>query len=163
MGQLSISESTIREPRGEIRGRVIVPGDETYDQVRVFWNAMMDRRSAVIVKALSARDITTAVNFARVQGLPVKIRGGGHGVAGSAVCDGGLMLDLSLMKGIRVYPHRNRVRAEPGVAWGEFDRETQTFGLATTGGLYLSRESQASRSAGELGGFCGNMGMCWAV
>ncbi len=96
----------------------------------------------------------TAVNFARGHGLPVSVRGGGHGIAGSAVCDDGLMLDLSLMRGIRVYPNRNRVRAEPGVTWGEFDRETQTFGLATTGGLV---------STTGIAGFTLGGGIGWLV
>jgi FAD/FMN-containing dehydrogenase len=154
IGPASISESTIRELRGEIRGRVIVPGDETYDQVRAVWNAMIDRRPAVIVRALGARDVMTSVNFARGQGLAVSVRGGGHGVAGNAVCDDGLMLDLSLMKGVRVYPNRDRVRAEPGLTWGEFDRETQTFGLATTGGLV---------STTGIAGFTLGGGIGWLV
>lgn len=149
-----ISESAIRELRGDIRGKVVSAGDETYDQVRKVWNGMIDRRPAVIVRALSARDVMTAVNFARGQGLPVSIRGGGHNVAGNAVCNGGLMLDLSLMKGIRVYPNRNRVRAEPGVTWGEFDRETQTFGLATTGGIV---------STTGIAGFTLGGGIGWLV
>jgi FAD/FMN-containing dehydrogenase len=137
-----------------MRGKVIVPGDETYDQVRVVWNAMIDRRPALIVRALSARDIMAAVNFAREQGLPVSVRGGGHSVAGYAVGEDGLMLDLSLMKGVRVYPNRNRVRAEPGLTWGEFDRETQTFGLATTGGLV---------STTGIAGFTLGGGIGWLV
>ena len=120
---------------------------------------MMDRRSAVIVKALSARDIMTAVNFAACAGVAGLDRGGGHGVAESAVCDGGLMLDLSLMKGRRVYPHSKRgPRAEPGVAWGEFDRDANVW-FGHDRGIYPITETQASRSAGELGGFCGKMGI----
>jgi FAD binding domain len=76
------------------------------------------------------------VQFARAQNLLVSVRGGGHGVAGSAICDGGLVIDLSSMRGMRVDPVAQTVRAEPGLTWGEFDRETQAFGLATTGGLF---------------------------
>src|SRR5208283_4084777 len=95
-----------------------------------------------------------SVNFARAQGLPVSVRGGGHNIAGNAVCDGGTMIDLSLMKGIRVYPGRNRVRAEPGLTWGEFDHETQAFGLGTTGGLV---------STTGIAGFTLGGGIGWLV
>ena len=146
-----ISESAIHDLRRDIRGSVMGPGDETYDQVRRVWNGMIDRRPAVIVRALGARDVMTAGNFARGHGLAVSVRVGGHGIAGNAVCDDGLMLDLSLMRGIRVYPNRNRVRAEPGVTWGEFDRETQTFGLATTGGLVSTTGISGFTLGGGIG------------
>jgi FAD/FMN-containing dehydrogenase len=146
-----IAESEIHDLRRDIRGSVISPGDETYDQVRRVWNGMIDRRPAVIVRALGARDVMTAVNFARGHGIPVSVRGGGHNIAGNAACDNGLMLDLSLMRGIRVYPNRNRVRAEPGVTWGEFDRETQTFGLATTGGLVSTTGISGFTLGGGIG------------
>ena len=149
-----VPETAVRALRVDIRGQVIAPGEETYDQTRRVWNAMIDRRPAVIVRAMGARDVMTAINFARVQDLPVSVRGGGHNVAGNATCDNGLMLDLSLMKGIRVYPNRNRVRAEPGLTWGEFDRETQTFGLATTGGLV---------STTGIAGFTIGGGIGWLV
>ncbi len=118
-----------------VRGQVVLPGDGEYDQLRKVWNGMIDRRPTAILRALSATDVINGIKFAKRQGLPVSVRGGGHNVAGNAVCDGGLMMDLSLMKSVRVYPKRIRIRAEPGVTWGEFDHETQAFGLATTGGL----------------------------
>jgi FAD/FMN-containing dehydrogenase len=95
---------------------------------------MVDRRPALIVRCAGATDVISAVNFARTNNVPVSVRGGGHNVAGSAVCDDGIMLDLSRMKSTRVDPASRTARAEPGVLWGEFDRETQAFGLATTGG-----------------------------
>ncbi|MGA2664624.1 MAG: FAD-binding oxidoreductase [Nitrososphaerales archaeon] len=142
------------ELRGSVRGQVAVPGDGDYDSLRRVWNGMIDRRPAVILRALSPTDVIRGVLFAKSSGLPVSIRGGGHGVAGNAVGDGGLMLDLSLMKGIRVYPKRIRVRAEPGVIWGEFDNETQAFGLAATGGLV---------STTGIAGFTLGGGIGWLV
>jgi FAD/FMN-containing dehydrogenase len=96
---------------------------------------MIDRSPALIVRCAGAADVINAVNFARDHNLLLAVRGGGHSAAGSGVCDRGLMIDLSGMKGIRVDPARQTVRAEPGLTWGEFDGETQAFGLATTGGV----------------------------
>jgi FAD/FMN-containing dehydrogenase len=96
---------------------------------------MIDRSPAAIVRCAGAADVISAVNFARDHKLVLAVRGGGHSAAGSSVCDRGLTIDLSLMKAIRVDPARQTVRAEPGVTQGELDRETQAFGLATTGGV----------------------------
>ncbi len=96
---------------------------------------MIDRRPALIVRCSGSSDVISCVNFARKEGLALAIRGGGHNVAGSAVCDDGLVIDLSAMKGIVVDPKARTARCQPGVLWGELDRETQTFGLATTGGI----------------------------
>lgn len=121
--------------RERFRGQVLGPGDEGYDRAREVWNAMIDRRPALIARCVGAADVIAAVNFARENGLLVSVRGGGHGVAGKAVCDDGLMIDLSPMKSIRVDSQSKTARADPGVLWGEFDRETKAFGLATPGGL----------------------------
>ncbi len=118
-----------------LRGELIRPEDEGYHDARRVWNAMIDRRPALIARCAGAADVISAVNLAREREMLVSIRGGGHNVAGNAVCDDGLMIDLSPMKGIRVDPAAMTARAEPGVVWAEFDRETQAFGLATTGGL----------------------------
>jgi FAD/FMN-containing dehydrogenase len=118
-----------------VRGAVLRAGDDGFDAARRIWNGMIDRRPSLIVRCASAADVVAAVNFARDQNLSLAVRGGGHSAAGSSVCDGGLMLDLSLMKGIRVDPARRTARAEAGLTWAEFDRETQAFGLATTGGV----------------------------
>jgi len=120
--------------RKTVRGRVVLPGDEGYDEARTVWNAMVDRHPALIVRAAGVADVVASVDFARENGLVFSIRGGGHNVTGSAVADGGLMLDLSGMKGIRVDPERQTARAEPGCVWAELDHETQAFGLAVTGG-----------------------------
>ncbi|CAN5686877.1 FAD-binding oxidoreductase [soil metagenome] len=120
--------------RSSMRGSVLLPDDPGYDSARAIWNAMIDRRPAVIARCVSTADVIAAVNFAREHNLPVSIRGGGHNVSGRAVGDGALMIDLSPMKGIRVDPDAMTAQAEAGVLWGEYDRETQAFGLATPGG-----------------------------
>lgn len=117
-----------------MRGPVLQPGDLAYDEARTLWNAIVDRYPALIARCTGTADVIAAVKFAREHNLLVSVRGGGHSVSGKAVCDGGLMIDLSAMKSIRVDPVGLTARAEPGVLWQEFDRETQAFGLATPGG-----------------------------
>lgn len=114
---------------------VLLPEDPFYDEARMIWNGAIDKRPAAIIRCAGVRDVIEALQFARDRGLVVAVRGGGHNVAGTAICDGGVVIDLSPMKGIRVDPVRRIARAEPGVLWGELDRETQAFGLATTGGI----------------------------
>jgi FAD/FMN-containing dehydrogenase len=121
--------------REVIGGAVIRPGDRAYDDARKVWNGAIDRSPATIVRCTGVSDVVAAVRFARERDLLVSVRGGGHGVGGHAVCDHGLVIDLSPMKVIAVDPLRRTARAEAGVLWGEFDRETQAFGLATTGGV----------------------------
>ncbi len=129
-----LQESAIHDFETSLQGALRRPGEAGYDDARQIWNGMIDRRPALIACCHGIADVINSVNFARTHELLVAVRGGGHNVAGSAVCDGGLMIDLSGMKSIRVDPERRTARAEPGVTWAEFDRETQTFGLATTGG-----------------------------
>jgi FAD/FMN-containing dehydrogenase len=112
----------------------IAPDDPGYDEARRVWNAMIDKRPGLIARPRSADDVVAAVDHARERGLPVAVRCGGHSVAGKGVCDHGLLVDLSLMKGVRVDPVRRTARANGGVLWGEFDKETQAHGLATPGG-----------------------------
>jgi FAD/FMN-containing dehydrogenase len=111
------------------------PTDPGYEEARRIWNGAIDRRPACIARCTGAADVIAAVRLARERDLEVAVRSGGHGVAGHAVCDGGLVIDLSPMKGIRVDPAARTARAEAGVLWGELDRETQLFGLATVGGI----------------------------
>lgn len=129
-----VDETGLKELQARLRGTLLRPGDGGYDAARRVWNAMIDKRPAVIARCVEAADVVQCVRFAREHNLLVSIRGGGHNVAGSAVCDGGLMIDLSPMKRVLVDPSARTARADPGVLWGEFDRETQTHGLATTGG-----------------------------
>lgn len=130
-----ISESVIQKFRESVRGQTLCPGEGDYDQARTLPNAMIDRRPAVIVRCSGAADVIACVRFAREHDVIVAVRGGGHSIPGNSVCEGGLVVDLSSMKGIRVDPAGRTVRAETGLKLGEFDRETQAFGLATTQGV----------------------------
>jgi FAD/FMN-containing dehydrogenase len=127
-----IPESAMQKFRESLRGQSLCPGEPGYDAARAIPNAMIDRRPAIIARCIGAADVIVCVRFAREHDVLVSVRGGGHSVAGKSVCDGGLMIDMSGMKGIRVDPARRTVRAETGLTLGEFDRETQAFGLATT-------------------------------
>lgn len=130
-----LTEPTLEAFRTSLRGPLVCPGDASYDAARKIYNGMIDRHPALIARCAAVADVITAVNFARTHDLVMAVRGGGHSAAGSSTCDGGLVVDLSPMKGIRVDPVRRIARAQGGVTWGEFDHETQAFGLATTGGI----------------------------
>jgi FAD/FMN-containing dehydrogenase len=133
---MAIATTSILDPlRDAVRGPVIAPGDDGYDAARTIWNGAIDRRPACVVRCTGVADVVAAVRFARAHDLRVAVRSGGHGVGGHAICDDGLVIDLSPMKGIRVDPAARTARAEAGVLWGEFDRETQLHGLATVGGI----------------------------
>jgi FAD/FMN-containing dehydrogenase len=147
-----LNDTTIDAFRAEFRGELIRPGDETYDTARRVFNAMIDRRPALIARPTGAVDVIAAVKLARESGLPLAVRCGGHSVAGSSVCDDGLVIDLSRMKGVRVDPAARTARANAGVLWGEFDRETQLCGLATPGGRVTTT---------GLGGFTLGGGYGW--
>src|SRR4051794_2257399 len=115
--------ATIRALQATVRGQVLLPEDAAYDATRRVFNAMIDRRPALILRCAGAADVIAGVTFAREHDLPLSVKGGGHSVAGTAVCDGGVMLDLSGMKGLRVDPARRIVQAQSGLTLGEFDRE----------------------------------------
>jgi FAD/FMN-containing dehydrogenase len=133
--QTNIPADALDALRAGLRGAMCLPGEPGYEESRVIWNAMIDRRPAVIVRAVGAADVIRAVSFARDHKLKLAVRGGGHNIAGHAVCDGGLMLDLSRMKSVRIDPLGRTAQVEPGVTLGEFDREAQAFGLATPLGI----------------------------
>lgn len=126
---MAIEQTVVDELRKKHRGRVITPQDQGYEVGRRVWNAMIDRRPALIVRCRGAADVITAVSFARAQRLPIAVRGGAHNVAGRATCDDGIVIDFSDMKAIRVDPVARTARAEPGLRWEEFDRETQELGV----------------------------------
>lgn len=130
-----LDEATIQEFKVSLRGELIRPGDEVYDTARKIWNGMIDKHPALIARCTGVADVISAVNFARINELLVAVRGGGHNVAGNAVCDGGIVIDFSRMKGMRVDPTTHTARAQAGLVWGDFNHETQAFGLATTGGF----------------------------
>jgi FAD/FMN-containing dehydrogenase len=135
----------------DFQGELIAPDHPKYHEARKVWNGMIDRYPTLIARCLGVSDVVAAIRFAREQELMVAIRGGGHNVAGTAVCDDGLVIDLSAMKGLRVDPIEHKARAEAGVLWGEFDRGTQAFGLATTGGIVTHTGLAGLTLGGGLG------------
>jgi FAD/FMN-containing dehydrogenase len=121
--------------RSKLRGRLIQPSDPEYDQARTIWNAMIDRRPALIVRCAGAADVRASVGFTRDHDLPLAVRGGGHNIGGSALCDDGLVIDLSAMRSVRVDPARRRAWVEGGATLRDFDHEAQAFGLAVPLGI----------------------------
>ena len=126
---------TLDKLREQVRGEVIVPENEGYEQARKVYNAMIDRRPSVVVRPVNVGDVMAAVNFARESRLDLAIRGGSHSVPGFGTCDGGVVIDLSRMRSVRVDPAKQTARAEGGATWGDFNAATHAFGLATTGGI----------------------------
>jgi FAD/FMN-containing dehydrogenase len=133
--QVQLDESALGELSASFGGTLVRPGDPTYDEDRRIWNGSIDRSPALIARCGGVADVIAAVKFARSNGLTVAVRGGGHSFPGHSVCDGGIVIDLGLMKGIRVDPEARTARVQAGALWGDVDRETQAFGLATTGGI----------------------------
>ena len=129
-----VTDEAMADLRSAFRGQMLRPGDDGYDIARRVWNAMIDKRPMVIARCNGTADVVTAVRFALEHGLTLAVRGAGHNVAGNAVCDGGLVVDLSAMKGIRVDPNARVAQVQPGANWGDLDQATQLFWLATTGG-----------------------------
>src|SRR6266498_3719586 len=136
-------------------GQLLRPGDAGYDEARKIHNGLIDKRPALIARCRNTADVVDAVNLAREQNLEVAVRGGGHNVAGRATIDGGLMIDLSLMKGIHVDPKARTARAQGGLTWNEFNRETQLHGLATTGGVVSTTGIAGLTLGGGLGWLMG--------
>jgi len=130
-----LDDAALADLAREFRGELMRPGDPPYETARRVWNGAIDRRPALVARCTGVADVRAAVRFARERDLLVAVRGGGHNVAGTATCDGGIVVDLSAMKGLRVDPVARTARAQPGLLWGEVDRETQAFGLATPGGI----------------------------
>jgi FAD/FMN-containing dehydrogenase len=147
----ALGEATTRELSEALRGELVLPADPEYDEARAVWNGMIDRRPALIVRCAGASDVKAAIGFARSEGLDIAVRGGSHNVAGNATCDGGLVIDLSSMKGIQVDPEARTVRAQGGLTWGELDAETQAHGLATTGGLVTTTGIAGFTLGGGIG------------
>jgi hypothetical protein len=152
--------SAVREDLGSgLRGEVIGPGDRSYDTGRAVFNGMVDRRPLAMIRPVDASEVVRCITVARRHDLPLSVRGGGHSVAGNAVRDGAVMLDLSAMKALRVDPETRRVRAEPGLTLGEFDRATQAFGLATTLGVVSTTGIAGLTLGGGLGWLNGRYGL----
>ncbi|HLT21129.1 MAG TPA: FAD-binding oxidoreductase [Thermomicrobiales bacterium] len=154
-----IADAKIEQLEERVRGQILRPGQPGYDDARTIWNAMIDRRPALIVRCAGASDVIAAVQFAREHELRISVRGGGHNVAGSSLIDDGLMIDLSQMKSIRVDPAGRTARVEPGVRWGELDAEAQAFGLATVGGTVKTTGIAGLTLGGGFGWLTGKHGM----
>jgi FAD/FMN-containing dehydrogenase len=133
-----IPAGAVQQLAGRLSGTLLLPADAGYDDARTVWNRMIDRRPAMIARCARADDVVAAVHFARQHDLLLSVRSGAHNVTGHAVCERGLMIDLSPMKAIRVDPGQRLASVEAGLTWKEFDTATQTYGLATTGGIISS-------------------------
>src|SRR5512132_4028761 len=159
MSASRMDDAAIRELGTSLRGQLLQPADAGYDTARRIDNAMIDRRPALIARCAGVADVLSAVRFARKHEVLVSVRAGGHNVAGNAVCDGGLVIDVSPMKGIRVDPAGRTVQAQAGVTWGELDAEAQAFGLATTGGVISTTGIAGLTLGGGVGWLNGRFGL----
>jgi FAD/FMN-containing dehydrogenase len=142
-----------------LRGALLMPGDDGYDQARTVWNAMIDRHPALVVRCAGVNDIRQAVNFARTHGLLLAVKGGGHNIAGNAVCDGGMLIDLSRMRSVQIDPAQRVAHVEPGATLGDFDTEAQAFGLATPVGVNSTTGIAGLTLGGGFGWFSRKQGM----
>ena len=139
--------------------KILRPGDSGYDDARRIHNGLIDKRPSLIARCETSADVVAAVGRGRTENLEISVRGGGHNVAGKAVTDGGLMIDLSPMKAIEVDPQSRTARAQPGVTWDEFNIVTQPYGLATTGGVVSSTGIAGLTLGGGYGWLQGKYGM----
>ena len=157
--ETSLSDAAVAGFAARLRGDLLRSGDPGYDTARRVWNGMIDRHPALVARCAGPADVVAAVDFARDHNLLLSVKGGGHNITGNAVCDGGLMIDLSPMKGIRVDPVRRTARAEAGLTWGDYNRETQAFGLASTGGVVSTTGIAGLTLGGGLGWLMGKHGL----
>ena len=157
--EAGIVSSVRRELGTGLRGGVVCPGERGYDTARTVFNGMIDRRPLAVVRPVDASEVIRCIGFARRHGLPLSVRGGGHSVAGNAVWDDAVMLDLSGMKGFQFDPASRTIRAEPGLTLAEFDRATQAFGLATTSGVVSTTGIAGLTLGGGLGWLNGRYGL----
>jgi hypothetical protein len=155
----AFKQAALRELCGGSADRVLLPGDPRYDQVRHIWNGRIDHKPAVIIRCRTPSEVVGTVGFSQSYNLLMSIRGGDHNLAGYAVCDGGLMLDFSLMTGMVVDPANQTARAEPGLRWGQFDRRTQPYRLATTGGTHPDTGIAGLTLGGGIGWLGGPYGL----
>jgi FAD/FMN-containing dehydrogenase len=153
MALQAIGDQEVEQFRAHLHGELIRPGDAAYDETRAVWNGMIDKRPGLIARCRGTADVITAVNVARENDLQVAVRGGGHNVAGTAVCDDGLVIDLSEMAGVWVDPEERTAWVQGGATWADVDHETQAFGLATPGGV-VSKTGVAGLT---LGGGIGHL------
>ena len=154
-----MASEAVAELRGSFAGAVIVPGDSGYDHLRGSYNALIDRRPAVIARCATRDDVVTALDFARAEELEVAVRGGGHNPAGHCVCDDGLVIDLSLMTRVDVDPDARVARSQGGATWLDFDRATQAFGLVTPGGVVGTTGVTGLTLGGGIGHLTAQLGL----
>jgi FAD/FMN-containing dehydrogenase len=154
-----ITTAQVEEFRAKLRGEVLDPSSPSYDATRVVWNGIIDRRPALIARCWNAADVATSINFARDNGLAIAVRSGGHNVAGYAVCDGGLMIDMSAMNGVRVAPGLDLAIIEGGATWGDVDAATTPFNRATPGGLISGTGVAGLTLSGGIGWLRGRHGL----
>ena len=145
--------------RASFSGSVLLPGDDGYEEARRVHNGLIDRRPALIARCIGTADVADAIRFARDNGLEITVRGGGHNVAGRAVSDGSVMIDLAELKGIYVDPLARTVRAQAGLTWAELNRETAAHGLAVTGGQISTTGVAGFTLGGGLGWLMGLYGL----
>jgi FAD/FMN-containing dehydrogenase len=155
----AVSGAALDTLEDRLDGRLVRPVDEDYDSVRAVFNAMIDRRPTAVVRCQNPSDVCRGIAFARQHDLPLSVRGGGHNVAGNAVCDGGIMLDLSPMRHLHVHPERRTARAGPGLLLGDLDHGTQRFGLATPLGVMSKTGIAGLTLGGGLGWLNGRYGL----
>jgi FAD/FMN-containing dehydrogenase len=147
----TLADGSVAELAASLRGELIAPLDDAYDEARSIWNGAHDRRPALIVRCAGVADVIRSVEFARSEQLTIAVRGGGHSIPGFSTVDDGIVIDLGAMKGIQIDPQARTARAEAGLTWAEFDHETQAFGLAVTGGLVSSTGIAGFTLGGGLG------------
>ena len=155
----AIPNALVAAIKEKAQGTVLTPKDDAYDEVRRVWNGMVDRRPALIIRCQSINDVILGVNTAREQKLALAIRGGGHNVTGNAVCDGGIVIDLSQLNKVQVEPEQMTAKAQAGATWSDFDKATQVFGLATTGGIISSTGIAGLTLGGGVGWLVRRCGM----
>lgn len=158
-GYQPVDHESLDAFKAGFRGDVLTPDDAGYDEARSIWNAMIDRRPAVIAQCAGPADVIAAVNFAREHDLLVAVKGAGHNIAGNAVCDDGLMIDLSAMRSVRIDRDVKTARVEPGATLGDFDHEAQAFGLATPLGINATTGVAGLTLGGGFGWLSRKFGM----
>lgn len=156
---VTLDSSAVANLSTELRGALLFPGEDGYEQARTVWNAMIDRRPALVVRCAGVNDVKRAVDFARAHRLLTSTKGAGHNIAGTAVCDGGLLIDLSGMRSVRVDPEARVAHVEPGATLGDFDAEAQAFGLATPLGVNSTTGVAGLTLGGGFGWFSRKYGM----